>query len=102
MAEYKTNKLIDFMDKHMMACEEAGYLISKSIDSKLSFKQKMGLKFHLLFCHLCRKYEKQINQLQYLVNRYKISTENDCPHHLDELKKKSIGAAIREEIEHNS
>jgi len=60
-----------FMSKRMIACDEAGFLISKERDDKLSFREKISLRIHLMTCHFCRKYEKQIKQLHNLLGIYR-------------------------------
>lgn len=80
------------MASMMIACDKASYLISRNIENKLSFKEKIQLKAHLLSCHLCRKYEKDINALNsYLKNEEYLS----CPcHHLDAKQKENIQSHI--------
>ncbi len=45
-------------------CKDISYLISKSMDKKLSLKQRLGIKFHLMMCDLCRRYKKQLDLIQ--------------------------------------
>jgi len=40
-----------------MSCQKASYIIEKREVSKLSLWEKFSLKFHLMICALCRKYE---------------------------------------------
>jgi len=35
-------------------------MISDSLDQRLPFYQRLGIRFHLLMCKLCRRYEKQL------------------------------------------
>jgi hypothetical protein len=39
-----------------MSCEKTSYLIEKRELSKLSWKEKFSMRFHLLWCRLCQKY----------------------------------------------
>ena len=57
------NRMMVFMSKRMIACDEASFLISYKHDNRLGFKKWWQLKMHLLSCHLCRKYAHQIEQL---------------------------------------
>lgn len=45
----------------MLSCKEVGELLSKGLDRKLSFKERMGLKIHLFICKTCSCYEKQLD-----------------------------------------
>ncbi|MFC2080061.1 hypothetical protein ACFLRQ_01160 [Bacteroidota bacterium] len=101
MTDNKTNRVMTFMSRNMMACDEAGYLISKSYDSRLTLKKRIGLKIHLMTCHLCRKYEKQLKQLNRLVKGYKENIHDECHHHLDEKRKDSMSNCISKELEIN-
>ncbi len=49
-------------------CKDISYLISKSMDKKLSLKQRLGIKFHLMMCDLCRRYKKQLDLIQKAVS----------------------------------
>jgi len=40
-----------------MSCKKASYIIEKREVSKISLWEKLSLKFHLVICALCRKYE---------------------------------------------
>lgn len=44
----------------MLSCKEASALMSKSQDRRLSLKEKVGLRFHLLLCAGCRQFERQL------------------------------------------
>jgi hypothetical protein len=76
-------RMMVFMSKRMIACDEASFLISLREDRKLNFRRWWQLKMHLLTCHLCRKYAKQIGELNYSMEVYRDgSTHESCTHHL--------------------
>ena len=41
-------------------CKAATRLQSEGLDRKLPFRQRFGLRFHLLLCKWCRRYGKQV------------------------------------------
>lgn len=47
-----------------MTCREATYLHEQKKEGKLTFGQRLSLGFHLLYCHLCRLFVKQAEQLE--------------------------------------
>lgn len=47
----------------MLNCKKATALISLGMDSKLTWLQKLGLRFHLMMCSGCRNCSKQMNFL---------------------------------------
>ena len=69
-------RMMVFMSKRMIACDEASFLISGSRDHRLGFKKWWKLKVHLLTCHICRKYARQIAQLHSLLDRYREELNN--------------------------
>ena len=76
-------RLMVFMSKRMIACDEAGFLISLREDRKLNFRRWWQLRMHLLTCHLCRKYEKQLVELNYSMEVYRDGcSDESCTHHL--------------------
>lgn len=53
------------MIKHwIFNCRDVSSLISRSMDKKLPISTRFGIKFHLMMCKLCRRYEKQLLTLQ--------------------------------------
>jgi len=48
----------------MLNCEKASQLASRAMDEKLSFRQNMALKLHLLLCRGCSNFTQQLNFLR--------------------------------------
>jgi Mn-dependent DtxR family transcriptional regulator len=48
----------------MLNCEKASQLASRAMDEKLSFRQNMALKLHLLLCRSCSNFTQQLNFLR--------------------------------------
>ncbi len=65
----------------MLTCKEVSHLVSESLERKLSFRQRFGMRTHLMMCSLCRTYLKQTLVLRKLVRLYASSvvenTKND-------------------------
>ena len=51
--------MIRGMDKIMLNCEEATYLITKSEVDKIACVKKIQLKMHLAGCSFCRRFKVQ-------------------------------------------
>lgn len=95
----RPNKMMVFMSRQMISCDEAGFLMSKSSDTKLSFKEKMGLRIHLMVCHICRKYEKQLKQINRLMKRYREEcTHEDCAHSIPPEQREALIATLEQEM----
>jgi hypothetical protein len=49
------------MIKHwIFNCKDISSLLSRSMDKKLPLSTRLGIKFHLMMCKFCRRYEKQL------------------------------------------
>lgn len=57
-------RLLMFLHKRMISCDQASYLVSLRYDHRLGLRQHWQLRMHLIACHLCRKYAHQILELQ--------------------------------------
>ena len=102
MMKRMRNRMIVFMSKRMIACDEASFLISYHQDNRLGFMKWMQLKMHLLTCHLCRKYNIQIKQLDQKVAEYRLSsTKECCQHHLSDTACTKIQQVVSKELKAN-
>lgn len=48
----------------MPSCKETAGLVSQSLDGKLPWLDRLGMRYHLLICKFCRRYEKQIRWIE--------------------------------------
>lgn len=48
----------------MLSCKEASRLLSQSLDRKLSWKERLELRFHLFICDMCKRFAKQLKIMQ--------------------------------------
>ncbi len=77
------NRFMAYISRHMIACDEASFLISYKEDHRLGLRKWWNLKMHLLSCHLCRKYARQIGELDSSVEVYREQCMHEtCQHHL--------------------
>lgn len=44
----------------MLTCKDASRLVSEALERKLGFREWLGLRFHLLLCEACRRFERQM------------------------------------------
>ena len=63
--------------KFMLTCKQASQIISQSLDSPLSFSNRMKLKFHLFICDACNRFNQQLRLLSNAVQRIRLNIEND-------------------------
>lgn len=55
----------------MMNCKHATKLMSQEKDSRLSFKQRVSLRFHMMMCSGCRNYNKQMDFIRKAMQQYR-------------------------------
>ena len=72
------------------SCKEAARLQSESLDRRLAFSQRLGLRIHLALCKWCRRYGKQITFLR--------SAAHDHPDELTEIVPQKLSAESRSRI----
>ena len=48
----------------MLSCREVTQLVSESLDRRLSLRQRVSMKMHLMMCRLCSRYNKQLAGLR--------------------------------------
>ncbi len=79
----------------MLTCKEATRLVSEAQDRRLGLSDRIGLRFHLLICSLCRRYARQI---QFLIDSIRGSREKlaDVPGaRLDESARARINEGLK-------
>lgn len=50
--------------KGMLTCKDASQLASKALETPLPWRERWGLRLHLLFCKLCRRYVRELRFLR--------------------------------------
>jgi hypothetical protein len=93
------DKLRSWVFKHMprfifnklTPCETIAFQLS--VPEKLTLRQKIQIRFHLIFCHSCWVYDKQIGMIERAIKKlyakmFKLSPEKE--HKIEELDKRII------------
>lgn len=44
----------------MLTCKDASRLISQRMERRLTFRERWGLRLHLMICRNCRRFERQM------------------------------------------
>lgn len=61
----------------MLKCKDISQLVSRSLDSKLSLRERFGLKMHLFICKNCMRFSQQLQKLNVSIANMQKSVEND-------------------------
>lgn len=81
----------------MLSCKEASRLISQSLDRQLTVRERLSLRFHLVFCDMCTAFKRQLGIIRNAVRQYRIAIENNQDIRLSE----EASARISNTIESN-
>ena len=63
----------------MFRCQDVTELISRSYDEKLPLTTRLGIRIHLLMCHLCARYKTQLDIIHRACRKMNGSREDDFP-----------------------
>jgi hypothetical protein len=72
------------------SCREASRLQSLALDRPLSWRQRTGLRIHLVLCKWCRRYGKQLRFLR--------SSSQEAAQHESVLPAQTLRVEARERI----
>jgi hypothetical protein len=53
----------------MLSCKDTTRLVSESMDRTLPLGKSLAVRFHLLFCKLCARYERQLFMMREALKR---------------------------------
>jgi hypothetical protein len=55
--------MIGFFKLLNAPCRDMTALVSRALDERLTFSQRVAVRSHLLYCRACRRFRKQTQQL---------------------------------------
>lgn len=53
----------------MLHCDKVSKVVSESMDRDLSFTKRLGVRIHLLMCHHCRRFAKQLKHMRETIRK---------------------------------
>ncbi len=67
--------------KHwMFRCRDVSRMVSESMDRRLPWQKRMGIRLHLMMCNLCTRHKKQLEMIRKLMGRYsRVLEESGSP-----------------------
>jgi ppGpp synthetase/RelA/SpoT-type nucleotidyltranferase len=83
----------------MIDCKQASQLISKSLDRRLSLRERLSLRFHTFICEACRRFGQQLNALRVALKRMNEQVENDSNIKMPSETKARIAKSIESIID---
>ena len=86
------------MEKIMLDCNQATYLITKSEFESLGCIQKIQLKMHLAYCKFCRRFAQQNKIISETLEDFKKIDAGHLHLHLSEKQQAKLKETIESEI----
>ena len=70
------DKMVRWLARRLPTCKEVTRMASDAMERKLSLRQHLEMKLHLLICTLCMRYVKQLQFMRDAVQRHAAQIEN--------------------------
>lgn len=80
----------------MLNCRQVTRLISQSLDVRLPWYQRLGIRLHLVYCIWCRRYAAQLQWLRKAARQLHAETAGANPQQLSPEAKAQIRARLQE------
>lgn len=74
----------------MLNCKEASELMSQHMDADLPFGKRLSLRFHLMMCHGCTNFLRQIQFLHKAAQRWHLHDSEALPRLSSEAKRRIV------------
>jgi hypothetical protein len=91
-------RMMKGMNKIMLSCDTATYLITRSEYEKLSCINRMQLKMHLAGCKYCRRFAEQSKYISEQLKKVRNPETQKLSICLTEKQKQKINTAIENQI----
>lgn len=88
------------LKKIIYNCKQATFLIEKRLAGKITFRERMELRIHLIGCSVCKLYDQQTRKIEEMVRQLFHSSMNQNMG-LGEDFKKELQERIEEELNKN-
>jgi len=88
------------LDKITHNCKHATFLTEKKLVGRLSLRERIFLKIHLIGCDVCKLYQKQTAKINEMIRQlFRSSAAQNIK--LDDSFKKDLQERIEEELNKN-
>jgi hypothetical protein len=81
-------------------CHKATFLIEKKLIGRITLRETIELKIHLLGCSICRTYQRQTIKISQIA-RQLFHNSTNADNHLDDNFKKDLQQRIEDELNKN-
>jgi hypothetical protein len=98
MPSKKLDLIMGPLKKIQYNCKKATFLIEKKMTDKITFREHIELRIHLVGCSVCRLYEQQSGKINQMVQQL---FHGSADAKLDDKFKKDLQERIEEELNKN-
>jgi len=88
--------MMSLMQPLMPSCKDVTQMISDSMDQRLSWYRRTGIKIHLMMCDLCRRYEQHLGIIRHSVHVHSHDDSDLVGPSLKEASRDRIKTALRD------
>ena len=100
MPSKKLDLIMGPLKKIQYNCRKATFLIEKKMTDKITFREHIELRIHLMGCSVCRLYQEQSGKINQMVQQlFHGASHMDTK--LDDNFKKDLQERIEEELNKN-
>jgi hypothetical protein len=61
----------------MLNCKQTSQLVSQSLDRRLTWKERLAVRLHLLICKYCARFNRQLLAMRAGLQRHSQAIEDD-------------------------
>lgn len=84
------------MQKLMLSCEQATFLITKEMSGTITFSEKIKMQFHLMACRYCTLFKKQSRFINDNVEHLQRHSSETLPENkLNDARKEAMEQALK-------
>lgn len=83
----------------MMTCKQASQLLSQGQDRSLDWRQRMGLRLHLMICSACKQFSVQMDLLRQAMREIGSRLENDEGIAMSKEARQRIVSAMQDRVQ---
>jgi hypothetical protein len=91
-------RLVSGLAELSLSCKAAARLQSEALDHKLTLRQQLGLRIHLVLCRWCSRYGKQIALIHEAARSRSDEMEKSVPQQLSDEARERIRKQLRANI----
>jgi|SRR5271169_2870784 len=88
-------RLVSGLAELSPSCGRAARLQSEALDHKLTWRQQLGLRIHLVLCKWCSRYGKQIAFVHNVVHSHPDEVTSAVPQQLSDEARERIRRNLR-------